>query len=255
MLLLAAAILLGQGGGRGDRDRPDLRTGLDTLYAGAFPVAAQYFAGLAARDTADAAPVIFEAGAYIWWAAAQDSDAFAANRIDSLLGLAIARARNGGPAAQFWLATALGYRARERDLHGSSWGAAKDARAMRDAYRRILAADSTCVDCYLGLGLYRYGLARASTIARIVAKLIGLGSGNAEEGIRFMRRVAHDGDMAKVEGTWVLASALVREAARDPAGAAALVHEARSYVERLAQRYPDNPVFQRFLHQHPERAP
>lgn len=254
MLLLAAAILLVQGGS-GGRDRPELRAGLDTLYAGAFPVAAEYFAGLAARDTVDPAPVIFEAGAYIWWAAAKDSDAFEANRIDSLLGLAIARARAAGPDAQFWLATALGYRARERDLRGSSWGAAKDARAMREAYRRILAADSTCVDCYLGLGLYRYGLARASTLARIVAKLIGLGSGNAEEGIRYMRRVAHDGDLAKVEGTWVLASALVREAGRDPAGAGALVHEARSYVERLAHRYPDNPVFQRFLHQYPERAP
>jgi len=254
MLHFAAALLLLQGGGR---DRPELRAGLDTLYAGAFPVAAEYFATLSARDTTDPAAVIFEAGAYIWWAAAKDSDTFEAGRIDSLLGLAIARARvrPADPAAQFWLATALGYRARERDLHGSSWGAAKDARAMRDAYRRILAGDSTCVDCYLGLGLYRYGLARASTIARIVAKLIGLGSGNAEEGIRFMRRVAHDGDLAKVEGTWVLASALVREAARDPAGAAALIHEARSYVERLARRYPDNPVFQRFLHQYPERTP
>ncbi|HEX9393656.1 MAG TPA: hypothetical protein VF923_03330 [Gemmatimonadales bacterium] len=252
MLLFAAAILLGQGGGR---DRPDLHAGLDTLYAGAFPVAAQYFATLAARDTTDPAPVIFEAGAYIWWAAAKDSDAFAAARIDSLLGLAIARARAAGPAAQFWLATALGYRARERDLRGSSWGAAKDARAMRDAYRRILAADSTCVDCYLGLGVYRYGLARAGALARIVAKLIGLGSGNAEEGIRFLRRVAHDGDLAKVEGTWVLASALVREASRDPAGAGALLHEARGYAERLAYRYPDNPVFQRFLHQYPERTP
>jgi hypothetical protein len=199
--------------------------------------------------------VIFDAGAYIWWAAAKDSDAFAAARIDSLLGLAIARARSAGPAAQFWLATALGYRARERDLRGSSWGAAKDARAMRDAYRRILAADSTCVDCYLGLGVYRYGLARAGALARIVAKVIGLGSGNAEEGIRYMRRVAHDGDLAKVEGTWVLASALVREAARDPAGAGALVHEARSYVDRLAHRYPDNAVFQRFLLHYPERAP
>ena len=252
MLVFAAAILLLQGGGR---DRPDLRAGLDTLYAGAFPVAAEYFATLAARDTTDPAPVIFEAGAYIWWAAAKDSDAFAAARIDSLLGLAIARARSAGPGAQFWLATALGYRARERDLRGSAWGAAKDARAMRDAYRRILAADSTCVDCYLGLGLYRYGLARAGALARIVAKLIGLGSGNAEEGIRFLRRVAHDGDLAKVEGTWVLASALVREAARDPAGAGALVHEARSYGERLAHRYPDNPVFQRFLHQYPEQTP
>jgi hypothetical protein len=62
-----------------------------------------------------------------------------------------------------------------------------------------------------------------------------------------MRRVAADGDLAQVEATWVLAAALVREAARDPAGRAVLHSEARRYVERLAERYPGNPVFRRFL--------
>jgi len=244
--LLAVAVLLLQAP-LASRARPDLRTGLDTLYAGAFATAAAHFATLGARDTSDPAPVIFEAGAFIWWAAAKDSDDFEAPRIDSLLALAIARARAGGPAQDFWLGTALGYRARERELHGHAWSAAKDGKAMRDAYRRVLAGDSTCVDCYLGLGVYRYGLARASTLARIVARLVGLGSGNAEEGVRFMRRVARDGDLAKVEGTWVLAAALVREAARDRAGRAVLRHEARAYVQRLAERFPANPVFQRFL--------
>lgn len=242
MRLLAAAVLLFQ-----TPDRADLRAGLDTLYGGDFPVAAAHFERLAARDTSDPAPLIFQAGAYIWWASAKDSINFERARIDSLLVLAIARARAAGPPADFWRATALGYRARERDLHGQSWGAAKDGKAMRDIYRRILAADSSCVDCYLGLGVYHYGLARASALARLFAKLIGLGSGNAETGIRYMRRVAHEGDLAKVEGTWVLAAALVREAARDPAGRAVLEHEARAYVLRLAERYPGNPVFQRFL--------
>jgi hypothetical protein len=50
-----------------------------------------------------------------------------------------------------------------------------------------------------------------------------------------------------VEATWVLAAALVREAERDTAGRAVLRHEARRYVEGLAGRYPENPVFQRFL--------
>jgi len=232
--LLAVAVLLLQApAGGGARARPDLRAGLDTLYAGEFATAAARFAALGARDTSDPAPVIFEAGAFIWW--------------DSLLALAIARARAGGPALDFWLGTALGYRARERELHGHAWSAAKDGKAMRDAYRRVLAGDSTCVDCYLGLGVYNYGLARASTLARIVARLVGLGSGNAEEGVRYMRRVARDGDLAKVEGTWVLAAALVREAARDRAGRAVLRHEARAYVQRLAERFPANPVFQRFL--------
>src|SRR5439155_147501 len=167
-------------------ERPDVRAGLDTLYGGGFPAAAAYFAELAGRDPTDPAPVTFEASAYIWWAAALENDSYEATRIDSLLDLAIARARAPGPAHDFWLATALGYRARQRDLHGHSWGAAKDGKAMRDAYARVLAVDSSCTDCYLGLGVYQYGLGRASALARLVAKIVGLGSGNAERGIAYM---------------------------------------------------------------------
>jgi len=136
-----------------------LRAGLDTLYSGDFERAAAYFAGLAARDTTDPAPVVFQAGAYIWWAAALDSSEFELARIDSLLDVALRRAQPAG--AEFWRATALGYRARQREEHGHSFSAAKDAKAMRDIYRRLLAADSSCADCYLGLGVYDYGLARA----------------------------------------------------------------------------------------------
>src|SRR3989442_6532906 len=62
---------------------------------------------------------------------------------------------------------------------------------MRDAYARVLTVDSSCTDCYLGLGVYQYGLARASALARLVAKIVGLGSGNAERGIAYMRRGEH----------------------------------------------------------------
>jgi hypothetical protein len=238
-------------------ERPDVRAGLDTLYGGGFPTAAAYFAELAARDSTDPAPVTFEASAYIWWAAALDNDRYEAARIDSLLDLAIARARAASPglARDFWLATALGYRARQRDLHGHSWAAAQDGKAMRDAYAGVLAVDSTCADCYLGLGVYQYGLARASALARLVAKIVGLGSGNAERGIAYLRRAATDGDLARVEGGWVLAAALVREAAREPAQRAALERDARDEVGRLATRYPGNPVFQRFLREIRESSP
>jgi len=231
-----------------------LRTGLDTLYGGDFERAAAYFAELAGRDTTDPAPVVFQAGAYIWWAAARDSAAFELRRIDSLLTVALRRAQPPGGGAEFWHATALGYRARQREENGHSFSAAKDAKAMRDIYRRLLAADSTCADCYLGLGVYDYGLARAGALSRFFARIIGLGSGDAERGIRYMRRAAHDGDLARVEGTWVLAVALMREAARDPHGSAVLEDEARGYVEALAARYPGNPVFQRFLVDAPART-
>ena len=254
MRLFAAALVFLQ---NPRAERPDIRAGLDTLYAGGFPAAAAYFATLATRDTTDPAPIVFEASAYIWWASALENDAFEERHIDSLLDVAIARANAvpPGPAREFWRATALGYRARQRDLHGHSWGAARAAKAMRDAYRRVLQADSTCVDCYLGIGVYQYGLARASAVARVVAKLIGLGAGNAELGIRYLRRVAHEGDLARVEATWVLAAALTREAARDPGGRVTLEREARGYVRRLAERYPGNPVFQRFLRELPESPP
>jgi hypothetical protein len=259
----ALAVLLflqGAGGAPPDGhrvERPELRAGLDTLYAGAFPVAARYFADLSARDSGDPAPLIFHAGALIWWAAAQDSDDFAAATIDSLLGRAIALARAAAPGVErdFWLGTAIGYRARERELHGHAWSAARDAKAMRDAYSRVLAADSSCIDCWLGLGLYRYGLARASAIARFVARLIGLGSGDAEEGILMLRRTATGGDLARVEATWVLAAALRREATRDARHRAELRTESAALVETLAGRYPGNPVFQRFLRDVSDSSP
>lgn len=231
-----------------DPARAALRAGLDTLYGGDFERAVAHFAELAGRDTTDPAPVVFQAGAYIWWAAARDSAAFELARIDSLLDLAMRRASGvPAPAGDFWRATALGYRARQREENGHSFSAAKDAKAMRDIYRRLLAADSSCADCYLGLGVYDYGLARAGALSRFFARLVGLGSGNAERGIHYMRRAAHDGDLARVEGTWVLAAALTREAARDRQGRAVLEREARGYVEGLAGRYPGNPLFQRFL--------
>jgi hypothetical protein len=229
--------------------RPELHAGLDTLYGGGFPSAAGYFAALAERDSADPAPLIFEASAYMWWAAALENDAYEAPRIDSLLDRAIGRAATAPPstARDFWLATALGYRARQRNSRGHAWGAAKDAKAMRDAYARVLAADSACADCWLGLGLYEYSLARASALARFVARLVGLGSGNAERGLDYLHQAATAGDLARVEAGWVLAAVLVREAARDPAARSELERNARLAVAPLAERYPGNAVFQRFL--------
>lgn len=253
-LLIVQAVRAGAGGISPAAERAELRAGLDVLYGGDFAAAASYFERLAARDTLDPAPLVFQAGAYIWWAEALDSAGFARAGIDSLLGLAMVRAREQLPAGEFWLATALGYRARERELHGSGWGAARDAKAMRDAYRRVLAADSSCADCYLGLGVYDYGLARAGALARFVAKLIGLGGGDAERGIRQLRRAAEHGDLARIEATWVLAAALMREAARDRDAAGVLTAEAQGYVRELASRFPGNPVFERFLRERPEDA-
>ncbi len=172
--------------------------------------------------------------------------------MDALLTEAAARADRGVSEATtdsarvaqlFWLGTALGYRARQADLRGRIWRATSDARAMRSALERAVALDSTCVDCLLGLAIYDYALARASALARLVARIIGIGGGDAELALGRMRRVQEAGALARIEAQWLYANALVRESRSD----ATRKEEARRLVGDLATRFPENPVFRHFL--------
>ncbi len=176
--------------------------------------------------------------------------------MDALLTEAAARAERGVAEAAtdsarvaqlFWLGTAYGYRARQAELHGHVWRATHDARAMRSALRRALALDSACVDCELGLAIYDYALARASALARLVARIIGLGGGDAALALTRMRRVQEAGTLTRNEGRWLFANALLRESRSDPS----LRAEARALVSDLAERFPENPVFRRFLDDNP----
>ena len=172
--------------------------------------------------------------------------------MDALLAEAAARAERGAAEATtdsarvvqlFWLGTALGYRARQADLHGHLWRATREARAMRSALQRAVALDSTCVDCLLGLAIYDYALARASALARLVARIIGMGGGDAELALARMRRVQESGTLARFEAQWLYANALVRESRSD----LSLRAEARRLVDELATKFPENRVFRRFL--------
>jgi hypothetical protein len=196
------------------------------------------------------------ASALIWEAAAIPDDEFMADSVDTLLADAAARAKRGIDEATtdsaravqlFWLGTALGYRARQADLHGHPWRASQEAKAMRDALERALALDSTCADCLLGLAIYDYALARAGALARLVARIIGLGGGDAELALARMRHVQDAGTLARYEARWLYANALVRESDSDTL----LKLEARRLVGDLATRFPDNPVFRRFLDSNP----
>jgi len=231
----------------------ELRSGQELIYGGRFGAAQVFFSRLVEERPADPAGPALEASALIWWAEAREDDAFQGRVIDSLLGVAISRAqavlgRADSDSARvrslFWLGTALGYRARQAELRGSYWRAARDAKAMQDALEQALAADSSCVDCLLGLGISDYALARAGFVARIVARLLGLGSGDAERALGRMRRVGEEGTLARNEARWVYAVALLREGAR---GEAAMREEGLKIVGELAQQFPENPVFARAL--------
>ena len=172
--------------------RPDLLAGQELIYSGAFDSARAHFAALARGYPRDAAPLALAATALIWSGAARNDDDYQADTIDALLTDAIALARTAldsatGDSARvsalFWLGTAYGSRARQADLHGKVWRAMGDAKGMRNALRRAVAIDTACVDCRLGLGAIDYGLARETAIARLVAKIVGLGGSDAERGL------------------------------------------------------------------------
>lgn len=146
-------------------------------------------------------------------------------------------------AAYFWLGTALGYRARQAEMRGRYWHAAREARRMQNALEQALALDSTCTDCLLGLGVYDYALARASALARLVARIIGLGGGDADRALERMRLASEQGVLTRTEARWVYANALLRETDEDGSRREA----ARRIVGELAAQFPENPVFRRFL--------
>jgi hypothetical protein len=227
-------------------------SGQELIYSGRFEAARLFFLRLSDRHPRDPVGPALEASALIWWATAQQSDGFEEDSIDVLLSEAAARAERAVAAALtdsarvaglFWLGTALGYRARQAELHGHYWSAARNARKMRTALGRALALDSTCVDCRLGLAIYDYALARAGVLARLVAQIIGLGTGDAARALQSLRLVSESGSVARLEAQWLYANALVREGGSDGASR----EEARRIVDALAARFPENPVFRRFL--------
>ncbi len=240
--------------------RDALLAGQDLIYQGQYSAAALYFTRLAAAHPEAPAPPALHASALIWWGEAQKDESFAADSIDGLLDeairLAVARdslaaSDSERVAALFWLGTAYGYRARQAEAHGAFWRATRDARAMRSAIQRAVALDSTCVDCLLPLGVYDYGLARVSTIAKLVAKIIGLGGGDWARGMERVRLASEQGTFTRTEARWVYANMLEREGGSDRS----LREEARRMVGDLVERYPENLVFRRFLETRRPSAP
>jgi len=228
----------------------DLISGQELIYRGRFGAAHLYFTELMAERPREAAPAALAASALIWWAEARDEETWLADSVDALLEAAVARGRlaadsaiTGAQKAEalFWLGTALGYRARQAELRGAFWRAAQDAKAMRQALDEAVLLDSTCVDCLLGIAVYEYALARAGAVARLVARIIGLGGGDAERALAMMRRVADEGLYGRTEARWVYANALLREGERD----AALREEGRRLIGELALQFPENPAFTR----------
>ncbi len=225
--------------------------GQELIYRGRFGAAQLYFSRLSAEHPRETAGPTLEASALIWWGEARDEETYQAVTVDSLLTEAVRRGQAAVDSAAddaaraealLWLGTAHGYRARQAELLGNLWRAAREARTMRDLLARALELDSACVDCVLGLGAYEYSLARAGAVARLVARIVGLGGGSdAQRGLERMRLASESGRYFRSEARWVYANSLLREGSRDQA----LREEGLRIIGALAQQFPENPVFRR----------
>jgi hypothetical protein len=230
----------------------EVLSGQELIYRGRFGAAQLYFSRLSLERPHDPVGPALAASALIWWGEARGEETFEADAIDSLLADAVSRAEesvhsaptdSGRAEAYFWLGTALGYRARQAELRGRYWRAAREAKSMQGALEQARTLDSACTDCLLGLAVYDYALARASALARLVARIVGLGGGDAERALERLRLVSEQGLLARTEARWVYANVLLRESDQD----GSLREEARRMVGELSRQYPENPVFRRFL--------
>ena len=231
----------------------EIVAGQALIYGGSLSAAHLYFTRLTEGHPRDPAGPTLAASALIWWGEERGDDGFLADSIDALLvegvrraeaALAEAASDSARASLAFWLGSAHGFRARQAELLGRPWRAAREAARMRGALQFALALDSTCVDCRLGLAAYEYGLARASALARLVARIAGLGGGDVERALAECRLVAERGTYTRVDAQWFYANALFRESSRDPA----LREEALRVIGLLADEHPGNPVFDRFRH-------
>lgn len=228
----------------------ELLSGQELFYRGRYGAAHLYFLDLAARYPDDAAPPVLAASAFVWWAEARDEETWMADSVDVLLDSAVVRARGRvdravtgaqRSASLYWLGTALGLRARQAELRGATWRAAREARDMRDVLTEAAELDSTCVDCLLGIAAYHYGIARAGFLARTMGRLFGFGGGDPEAALALMRRVGEDGSYARIEARWLYVHSLLREGLRDQAQR----EEGLRLAGALARQFPENEVFRR----------
>jgi len=229
----------------------EIVAGQALIHRGSLSAAHLYFTRLSEAHPEDPVGPTLAASALIWWGEERDDDGLLADSIDALLVEAVRRAEAalaeaGSDSARaslaFWLGSAHGFRARQAELLGRPWRAAREAGRMRSALQLALEIDSTCVDCRLGLAVYEYGLARASALARLAARIAGLGGGDVDRALAQVRLVAEQGTYTRVDARWFYANALFRESDRAPE----LREEALRVMGLLADEHPGNAVFARF---------
>jgi tetratricopeptide (TPR) repeat protein len=141
--------------------------------------------------------------------------------------------------ALFFKGGAIGFRGRLRAIRDSWIKAADDGREALPLLQLAYSIDSTNYDILFGMGIYNYF---ASVIPDrfpyIKPLMIFFPKGDKTTGITQLIEASKKAKYASTEATYFLLT-LYYQFEDD-------FYEARDYAEKLVNKYPDNPIFQRY---------
>jgi len=126
--------------------------------------------------------------------------------------------------------------ARLYGLRGEYHATAKAGVRARENFLVALKMDPTLADAYTGLGLYNYYVDTLSVLAKAMRFLMGIPGGTKEEGIRQLEKGMQQGQLSTVSARFYLALNLFNYDQK--------YERALELVNPLAERYPNNPMFQ-----------
>ncbi|HEX9005891.1 MAG TPA: tetratricopeptide repeat protein [Bacteroidota bacterium] len=136
-------------------------------------------------------------------------------------------------AAHFFLGGIYGYRGLAYQTAGSLLKAVYDGRKGYKNLEEAARLDTSLHDADMGLGLFRYLVAKAPRHFSWVFSILGF-SGDLDGGLALLRAAADRGTYARTEAMYFLATFLFNENRSD---------EAFRQMDTLTSRFPDNTLF------------
>jgi len=137
--------------------------------------------------------------------------------------------------AWFYLGGAYGARAQWLSLRGERLAAARDGKRIKEALERALVLDPSLRDAYVGIGLYHYYAAVASTAAKMLRWLLFLPGGDRTAGLQEILKTRNSGQLLRDEADYQL-HLIYLWYEKQP-------EQALEQLGLLAERHPSNPHF------------
>jgi tetratricopeptide (TPR) repeat protein len=212
--------------------------GIDQLYNLEMEEAERTFDEVIRMAPNDARGYFFKGMIHFWiFSLNKDPEAYArffelADRVIAICERERARDKND-LVATFFLGGIYGYRGLAHQRNGSMLKAAWDGRKGYSLLKDAVTAKPDLYDAQMGFGLYSYLVGKVPASYRWLLNILGF-SGDVEGGLQALRVAAEHGTYARAEAMFFLSTFLNIENRHE---------EARAYLLRLIDTYPENTLF------------